>query len=102
MDFLFFFEKNKVKDLNNVLSADSFAQNSFARVGFVQKDGKSLEEKDGFFVYFKTEESIGNVLSKKLIDVQGVEVKGEEKKRIIKKINEQENQAIEGFGSIFQ
>ncbi len=101
MDFLFYFEKSKSKDLNRVLTSDPYADNSFARVGYTLKDGGSISEREGAYVYFKTDEEIGIKLSKKLAEINGVEVGGEERERILKKINEQEQNAIEGFGSIF-
>jgi hypothetical protein len=100
MDFLFYFEKSK--ELNNLLALNPYDENSFARVGYTLKDGKSIGEKEGFYVYIKTDEEIGSKLGKKLFEIKGVEVKGEEKERVLKKINDQEQSAIEGFGSIFQ
>ncbi|MCL5011356.1 MAG: hypothetical protein M1594_00455 [Candidatus Marsarchaeota archaeon] len=101
MDFLFYFEKSKFKDLNRVLTSDPYADNSFARVGYTLKDGGSINEKEGSYVYFKTDGEIGIKLSKKLLEINGIEVGGVEKEGILKKINEQEQNAIEGFGSIF-
>lgn len=101
MDFLFYFEKNKIKELNNLLSSNPYEENSFARVGYTFKDGGSMGEKEGSYVYFKTDDVIGVKLGEKLLEINGVEVKGVEKERVIKKINEQEQSAIEGFGSIF-
>ena len=101
MDFLFYFEKSKSKDLNRVLTSDPYADNSFARVGYTLKDGGSIGEKEGAYVYFKTDEEIGAKLSKKLVEIDGVEVAAGDKERILKKISEQEQNAIEGFGSIF-
>jgi|YelNatPaOPRAMG01_1025707.scaffolds.fasta_scaffold23072_4 hypothetical protein len=101
MDFLFYFEKNKTKDLNKILTADPYADNSFAKIGYVLKEGATINEKEGSYVYFKTDESVGVKLSKKLAEINGIKLEDGDKERILKKINEQEQNAIEGFGSIF-
>lgn len=82
----------KVKDI--LLSDDVVG-----RASLVFKEG-SIIGKDGYYVYLSgTDEQCKKALE--LIKGLAEEVKDETRSQLIKKIKEEEEKAIEGFGNIF-
>ena len=104
MKFVFSIDGKDYKKLNEVLSSTPYDKDSFSTVGFVMKDRKSLGlENDGYILCFKCED---DAISEKLVARLKVlekceELKGEEKEKIIAKIEGEEENAAEGFGAIF-
>lgn len=103
MKFAFILEQKKKKELDALLAADPYAKDSFATIGFVLKESKPLGLKGGFYVvYFKTEnDAIATTLSSKLQALEGKRLEGEDEKKVFDAIEQEENNATQGFGAIF-
>ncbi len=103
MKFAFLIEQKKKKELDALLAADPYAKDSFATIGFVLKESKPIGLKGGFYVvYFKTEDdAIAKVLSSKLTALEGKKLDGEDEKKVFDAIEQEENNATQGFGAIF-
>ncbi len=104
MNYVYKFEQKHKKELESLLTKDPYADDSFARLGYVLKESNAVGLKGGYFiVYFKTNDS---TLSKKLTDLLKTiptceEVTSSEKDSIAKLIDAEETQAASGFGAIF-
>ncbi|GEM_PF-1108059 len=86
-----------------VIENDKFGENAFATRGFVVKDGTDFALAGRTLIIVR---NIGDEFKRlamdKLKGVQGLEAVNEEKtKEIVKKVNEEEEAAQGGFGSIF-
>ncbi|HEV8289807.1 MAG TPA: hypothetical protein VGQ00_02520 [Candidatus Norongarragalinales archaeon] len=102
--YVFLVEDRHKKDLDKVLSEDPYADDSFVKAGAVTRSSTALGLKGGHtVVYFKSEDAnIGNRLKERMSKVPtATEVHGSEKDAIVKKIEEEEEAAASGFGSIF-
>lgn len=94
-------ENSKKKDLTKILEQDPYADDSFARVGYKLKDGKGIEQDENkCYLYIKADEEFFKKAEEKLKDV-AEECKEKVSLEVIKKINEEEEQATSGFGDIF-
>ncbi|MFH1780291.1 MAG: hypothetical protein ABH803_04110 [Candidatus Micrarchaeota archaeon] len=105
MDYAFSFESKDVQALKKVLEADSMNKDSFARLGYYLKEGKNLSLKEGrYYVSFKTEnkELAGKLIEKLKAIPSFEEATTEEESKLAEKIEEEENAATTGFGSIFE
>lgn len=92
---LFFVERSNYQKAKNLVEVDDI----LSRQSFSFKEASSLgSDRDGFFLKISgTEESIKKAkeVLKDLAEIV------EDKEQILKTIEEQENQADEGFGSLF-
>ncbi len=70
------------------------------RASVVFKDGKALELEDKYYCYVSGSEDACKK-SEELMKKLGKKVDGKEKEKVIQKIQEEEDQAMQGFGGIF-
>ena len=94
-------DNSKKKDLTKILENDPYAENSFARVGYKLKDGAAVDEdKSKTYLYISTDADFIKNSEQKLSQlIEKIDQTVE--KRIIKKIEDEEEAAESGFGSIF-
>ena len=91
----------KRADLTKILEADPYASDSFARLGYKLREGSSLgEDKNKLYLYLSADDNFIKNADSKLKDI-ALPVKGTDEKRIIEKIQKEEEEAKHGFGSIF-
>jgi hypothetical protein len=94
-------EGAKKAELTKILEADPYSEGSFARVGYKVKDGGILgEDKAKMYVYISASEEFvkkADGLLKGVATPSAPEVE----KRIIEKIQKEEEDAEGGLGSIF-
>ncbi len=97
MKALFFLDSENYSKMKNKISEDDLV----SRQSINFREGKALGlDKDGYYLEIDgSEESIVKV--KEIIGDLGTEVTGDEKKKVLAKIEEQQNNAAAGFGSIF-
>ncbi len=104
MQYVYRFEQKQKKELESLLAKDPYADNSFARLGYMLKESNAVGLKGGFvIVYFKTNEENK---AKKLIELLKTiptceEVTASDKEIVVKSIESQEDNATSGFGAIF-
>lgn len=104
MKYLYQFEQKHKKELEALVTKDPYADDSFARLGYVLKESKPLGLKGGFLVvYFKTEDE--KLAAKLLNELKTLpnctEVSGVDKETALKTIEAEEDNAASGFGTIF-
>ncbi len=104
MKYLYQFEQKHKKELEALLTKDPYADDSFARLGYVLKESKPLGLKGGFLiVYFKTEDE--KLTAKLLTELKSIpsfaEVTPADKETALKSIEAEEENAASGFGTIF-
>ena len=96
MKVVFFVEKenlNKVKDVTK--------EEPIVRQSITFRDNRSLGlEKEGDYLLIDGSEEACEAAREKLKDL-ATELEGEEKEKIIQKMKEMEESALEGFGGIF-
>ncbi|HDD46216.1 MAG TPA: hypothetical protein ENG42_01975 [Candidatus Aenigmarchaeota archaeon] len=97
MDAVFFIKKERYENIKNMLLSDDMV----SRQSLDFRDNKVLGmENEGYYLKISgSKESIEK--ARKIIGSSGKELIGKEKELILKKINEQENDAVAGFGNIF-
>lgn len=101
MKAVFAFAQEKKKELTALLEADPYAPDSFARAGYKVRDGASLGEKaDTIYLYISADEGFVKKASEKLRPLMR-EMGKEEEERVRKRIEEEEEAAESGFGTIF-
>ncbi len=105
MKAVYFFESKDYSALKKVLDADPLEKDSFATIGYTLKDSKALGFKGGSYVLFF--ELADDNVAKKLVDKlkaipSAREASREEFEAVTKSIEEEQNAAQAGFGSIFQ
>jgi len=94
-------EGAKKAALMKILEADPYSEGSFARVGYKVKDGGILaEDKARMYVYVKASDEFVKKADELLKDV-AKPCAPEVEKRIIEKIQKEEEDAEGGLGSIF-
>lgn len=90
-----------VKELKKVLEADSLSDVSFARQGYVLREGKLYGLK-GYVVYLKADPEQAVFFRGKLSAIPASkELSGAEKEKVVNGVEEEENSAAAGFGSVF-
>lgn len=100
--YVFAFAGVDAGKLKAVLEGDSLADISFARIGYVLRDGKSLGIDAGQVVFFKAEPDAAKILIEKLkVLASFKEVAGADKEKVISAIEGAEDDAAAGFGNIF-
>ncbi|MFH0836035.1 MAG: hypothetical protein V1834_02620 [Candidatus Micrarchaeota archaeon] len=102
-EFVYTVEQKDYAALKKIVEGDSLEGVSFARAGYTLRDSKGVGLKGGKYVlYFKTDEETGGKLLEKLKEIASLaEAEGGERETILKAINEQDDAAASGFGSIF-
>jgi len=99
MSCVFSFASSDYGKLKLLLEGDSLSEEAFARVGYYLREGKGFGV-EGYVVYFKGVLSEGQ--RKKLTELPSAkELAAETAKKVIDAIEAEENQAAEGFGSLF-
>lgn len=104
MEFVALFDAGNLKDLKKVLEAEPYADDSFAKLGYTLKESKAIGLEEGkYVVYFKTEdEALGKKLEERLGEVPSFkQATDEEKEKVVQAINAEQDDATQGFGSIF-
>ncbi len=92
---------SKKKEIIKILEADPYEQDSFARIGYKLKDGSSLEEdKTKLYIYFSASNEFLKKADEKLKDLIN-KINPVVEKRIIEKIEKEEENAESGLGDIF-
>lgn len=99
----FLFDSKDVQALKKILEADPYADNSFARIGYTLKESAAAGLKGGkYAVFFRAEDSAAKILAEKLKAIPSFsEATPDELAKISAVIENEENAATEGFGSIF-
>lgn len=96
---VFLFSSSDYGKLKLMLESDSLSDTAFARVGYYLREAKPFGLQ-GYAVYFKGMLSDAQkALLKQLPSVK--ELTGEELKKVVDVIEAEENQAAQGFGSLF-
>jgi len=91
----------KKADITKILEADPYAEDSFARVGYKVKDGAVLgEDKAKLYIYISAASDFIKKADLKLKDAAAI-AKADVEKRVVAKIQKEEEEAESGFGSIF-
>jgi hypothetical protein len=91
----------KKAEIMKILEADPYSENSFARIGYKVKDGGILgEDKAKMYVYIKASDDFVKKADELLKDV-AKPAEAAVEKRIIEKIQKEEEDAEGGLGSIF-
>lgn len=91
----------KKADITKILEADPYADESFARIGYKVKDGAILgEDKAKLYIYVSAAPDFIKKADLLLKDVSSV-AKQDVEKRVVAKIQKEEEEAESGFGSIF-
>jgi hypothetical protein len=94
-------EGGKKAALMKILEADPYSEGSFARVGYKVKDGAMLgEDKAKMYVYVKASDEFVKKADELLKDVASPATP-EVEKRVVEKIQKEEEDAEGGLGSIF-
>lgn len=92
---------SKKKELTAKLEADPYADDSFARMGYKMKDGQFLEEdKAKTYVYIKASDDLLKKADERLKGI-AERCKPEVEKRVIGKVQAEEESAEAGLGNIF-
>jgi hypothetical protein len=96
---VFLFSPADYAKLKTLLEADTLSEKSFARVGYYLRDAKGFGLQ-GYVAYFKGFLSEEQKLILKQLP-SSKELSGEEFKKVVDVIETEENQAAQGFGSMF-
>lgn len=91
----------KKADVTKILEADPYAEESFARNGYKIKDGGVLgEDKTKFYIYMSASNEFIKKADEKLKDL-AKPAPAEVEKRVVEKVQKEEEEAESGFGSMF-
>ena len=87
--------------LTALLEADPYAEKSFSRNGYKLKEGATLgQDKEKAYLFIKATDDFAKFAREKLAGI-AAEPKPEVAQAVSRKIEEEENSAEVGFGSIF-
>ena len=102
-DYVFLVEMKDYEKLKKLLETDPYAGDSFGRLGYTLRDSKAAGLKGGSYVlHFRCEEKEAAKYKERLKTVESLkEMEGSEKESVVKSLEESENSATAGFGSIF-
>lgn len=91
----------KKGQLNKILEMEPYAEDSFARRGYITKEGAVInEDKTKFYLYISADESFLKKAEEKIKEI-AVRVNGAVEKRITAHIQNEEDNAVNGFGGMF-
>ena len=96
MQIIFEIEKSKLQKVKDTLLMDDLV----GRASILFKDGKALGLDNKYYCFISGLEEACKK-SKDLMKDLGKEVEEKTKEQILKKIKEEEDQAMQGFGGIF-
>ncbi len=103
-------ESKDIAKVKNILDAQDakdpttgqWVQNPFKAQGYIMRDATTLGlTKPATYIHIKAEDSFFKANEKKLTEAGAKLMKGKDAAEIQKKIDELENAAMEGMGSIF-
>ncbi|VVB65767.1 Uncharacterised protein [Candidatus Gugararchaeum adminiculabundum] len=95
------YETQNLKDLKKVLEADPYGEKSFARQGYTLRDGKTLgEDATKYYLLISADDEFFKLFEPKFIEL-APRCKHDLEHKVIKKIEEEEEAAQGGFGSLF-
>ncbi len=99
---VFYIKPESYKAAKKVLEENPYEENSFARVGYKLREGKSLGmAKEGYYLYIRSENAAFLEKAKaRLADVAEL-LEGEEAEKVKSAVEEEENAAAKGIGDIF-
>ncbi|MEM4255112.1 MAG: hypothetical protein QXR53_02165 [Candidatus Norongarragalinales archaeon] len=99
----FLFDSKDLQALKKILEAEPYAEDSFARAGYVLKESSAVGLPAGkYAVFFKAEDAAAAKFEEKLKQIPSfAKATTEELAKISDVIEREENSAAEGFGSIF-
>ncbi|MEM2948626.1 MAG: hypothetical protein QXY05_00585 [Candidatus Anstonellales archaeon] len=100
MKIVFEISKERFKDAKKILEENPYAEDSFAKAGYILKEGKALGEDENYYVYIDASEDFVEKAKEKLKDV-AKPADNKKAERIIKKVEDEQNSAVSGFGSLF-
>lgn len=100
MKIVFEISKEKLKDAKKILEENPYGEDSFAKAGYILKEGKALGEDENYYVYLDVSDDFARKAKEKLKDAAKV-VEGEKARRVVKRIEEEQSSAVGGFGSLF-
>lgn len=101
MDRVYEIPNEKKAEAKKILETDPYAEDSFARVGYKMRDGASLEEeKDKTYIYISASDDFIKKADEKLKDV-AKPLEGEKAKRIVEKIQKEEESVGSGIAKFF-
>ncbi len=103
-------ESKDISKVKNILDAQDakdpktgqWVQNPFKSQGYIMRDASALGlSKPATYIHIRAEDSFFKANEKKLTDAGAKLLKGKEAADVQKKIDDLENAAMEGIGSIF-
>ncbi len=95
------YQASDAKELKKTLEADPLSETSFSRLGYILREGKAYGL-DGYVLYFTTEDGKSEPYKKQLSAVADcAEVTGKSKQKVVDGILGEQDNAAEGFGSLF-
>ena len=101
MKLLFIIDNSKKKELENILKADPYAEISFSKIGYTVRDGMHFDKNGKQILMIDVfDDEKRKFVMDKLKEI-AEEITGEDKEKILKKIEEEESAAQTGFGSLF-
>ncbi len=96
-------DSQEIGNLKKLLESDPYGERSFARQGYKLKEGKVIGgEQSKYYLYIKADADFFKTAEEKFKSINSL--KRSEKKveeSIVKKIEEEEGSAEQGFGTIF-
>ena len=96
-------DSQQIGNLKKLLEADPYAERSFARQGYKLKEGGVISgDKSKYYLYMKADADFFKTAEQKLNAIESL--KRSEKKveeSVVKRIEEEEGSAEQGFGTIF-
>ncbi|MEM3400077.1 MAG: hypothetical protein QXP42_04570 [Candidatus Micrarchaeia archaeon] len=93
--------RENYKKLQAILGENPYDAVSFSRQGYKLKEGKHIGgDADKYYLYIKADEAFFKFADGKLGDI-AVRLTGEKAEKLIGAIEEEENAAESGIGSIF-
>ncbi len=100
---IFYVPSDKLKEAKKILEADPYAEDSFSRVGYKLREGKSLGigDDDGYYIYIRSENAAFLDKAKERLSGAAELFEGEKAESVKNKIEEEEAAAAKGFGDIF-
>jgi len=98
---IYYISSEKFKDAKKILEENPYADDSFAHSGYMLKDAKEYGFRpNGYYVYVDSDENFLKGADLKLKDVAEI-TKEKEFDGVKAKIDEEQSNAISGFGSLF-
>jgi len=99
----FLFDSKDLQALKKILEADPYADDSFAKTGYVLKESSAVGLAAGkYVVFFKCDDAMAAKLEEKVKQIPSfAKASADELSKVSQAVESEENAATEGFGSIF-